>query len=166
MMVLPVQGLGGDGKRKKAKGKEGKDANSAEGVQVNLIVDPTMFGGIMNRDTEEGDKEANPALGQAGVGKRRRGLFEGLAMEEQWKAARKELKRLLFLDILCFLLWTALFVVILLGKRCPVGQFEGWCDGYNVATALAVFLVICYGFSVFFDVKDLHMSRVSPRSRT
>lgn len=125
MMVLPVQGLGGAPKSKKAKGKKkGKDADHTQGVQVNLIVDPSMFGNSRNNDIEAEDKEDTPVSGNAGP--KRRGLFEGLAMEEQWKLARKELKRLLLLDILSFLLWSILFVVILLGKHCPVGQFEGW----------------------------------------
>ena len=127
-MVLPVQGLSGPTKGKKAKGKKinGKDGSPAEGVQVNLIVDPSMFGGNRSHDADEEDKEGVTASGPTGTGRKRRGLLEGLAMEEQWMAARKELKRLLFLDILFFLLWSIVFVVILLGKRCPVGQFEGW----------------------------------------
>lgn len=40
------------------------------------------------------------------------------------------------------------------------------CDGYNVATALAAFIVITYGFSIFFDIKDIYASRASPRTRT
>ena len=47
MMVLPVQGLPGPG----GKGKKGKKGKKDEGgVQVNLIVDPAMFG----RDAERG----------------------------------------------------------------------------------------------------------------
>lgn len=124
-MVLPVQGLGNP-KDKKSKGKKKqKDSKGNEGVQVNLIVDPSMFGGLRG-DTEDDDKEDTSTPRQAGPRRKRRGLFEGLAMEEQWKYARKELKRFLFLDLLFFLLWGVVFVVILLGKRCPTGQFEGW----------------------------------------
>ena len=49
-MVLPVQGLPGGKPHKK--GKKGKGAQQG-GVQVNLIVDPSMFG----RDAERGRDE-------------------------------------------------------------------------------------------------------------
>ncbi|KLO18620.1 hypothetical protein SCHPADRAFT_844953 [Schizopora paradoxa] len=161
VMVLPVQGLPGSkpkkGKKDK-KGKKGKGDN--EGVQVNLIVDPSVFGGRRRNQDEESEEETEASGG------RRRGLFEGLAMEEKWKMARKRAKTRFFFDMLLFFLWGAEFTAILLGKRCPVGQFDGWCDGYNVATAFACLLTFAYGFSIFFGIKDLHSSRVSPRSRT
>ncbi|EJD05869.1 uncharacterized protein FOMMEDRAFT_139193 [Fomitiporia mediterranea MF3/22] len=167
MMVLPVQQLPGapGKKKKKKKGKKKGEDNDAGSVSVNLIVDPTMFGNFGRRDEE---KEDNDETGEAseGPGGRRRGLFEGLAMEQQWIEARKNLKRLLFFDIALTFIWGAELIVILLGKRCPVGQFEGWCDGYNVATALAAFLAVSFGFSGFFDIKDLHLSKASPRTRT
>jgi len=163
VMVLPVQGLPGSKKKKGKKDKNGKKGKGGdnEGVQVNLIVDPSLFGESRrgNHD-DESDEEAEPGGG------RRRGLFEGLAMEETWKVARKRVRTLFFFDMFLFFLWGAEFIAILLGKRCPVGQFDGWCDGYNVATALSCLLTFAYGFSIFFGIKDLHLSRVSPRSRT
>ncbi|KAI0819551.1 hypothetical protein BC628DRAFT_1332611 [Trametes gibbosa] len=173
MMVLPVQGLPG-GKR-----KNGKKGKGGDGVQVNLIVDPTMFG----RDSEQGraedggeDEEGSEALpgsyaGSTSGGRprrppRRRGIFAGLAMEEQWTKARKMLKWGTTVDVFAMLLWGVEFVVILLGKRCPVGGFEGWCDAYNLATAATCLLCLMFGLSIFFDVKDLHNSRMSPRTRT
>ena len=39
------------------------------------------------------------------------------------------------------------------------------CDGYNVGTASAFLLFLAFGFSIFFDVKDLHASKASPRTR-
>ena len=47
-------------------------------------------------------------------------------MEHQWKLARKHLKQIMFFDIAMFFLWGAEFIVILMGKRCPVGAFDGW----------------------------------------
>lgn len=119
-MVLPVQGLPGSKAKKGKKGKKGKKEKGGEGVQVNLIVDPTMFGGRRGNGNEESDEE-----GEA-MGGRRRGLFEGLAMEEGWKFARKRVKTRFFFDMVLFFLWGAEFIAILLGKRCPVGQFDGW----------------------------------------
>ncbi|OSD08583.1 hypothetical protein PYCCODRAFT_1448777 [Trametes coccinea BRFM310] len=177
MMVLPVQGMP-DGEPKK--GKKGKGGPPGQGVQVNLIVDPTMFGRDAERgrddDVEDDEDDASEALpgsfaGSSSTGRRkrfprRRGIFAGLAMEAQWQKARKVLKWNTTVDVFGMLLWGMEFVVILLGKRCPVGGFEGWCDAYNLATAAACFLCLAFGLSVFFDVKDLHASRMSPRTRT
>ncbi|KAI0005986.1 hypothetical protein BJV74DRAFT_880316 [Russula compacta] len=130
LTVLPVQGLQGDNK-KKTKGKKGKQEQG--NVQVNLIVDPTMFGSALRQDDEE---SANPdgyssSLSQARTSRRpkRRSIFEGLAIEEQWRAARKELKWMLFLDTVCFSLWSVEFIWILTRERCPPGGFNGWCVG-------------------------------------
>lgn len=126
MMVLPIQGLPGSAPKKgkkKGKGKKDKHGNSGEGVQVNLIVDPSAFG-LGGRREEDGTEE-DGSVGQRPKGKRK-GLFEGLAMEQQWKLARKHLKKIMFFDIAMFFLWGAEFIVILMGKRCPVGAFAGW----------------------------------------
>ena len=187
LAVLPVQGLPGE-KAKKKKGKKGKQERGD--VQVNLIVDPTMFGSMRPGDEESATlDELSTSFSQTGSGRpKRRTIFEGLAIEEEWKAARKELKQMLFLDTICFLLWSVEFVWILIRERCPPGSFNGWCVGgrswlrvkadihlnrfgarcnaYNVASAGACFLGIVFGISVFFDVKDLHQSRASPRTRT
>ena len=40
------------------------------------------------------------------------------------------------------------------------------CDAYNLGTASACLLCLMFGLSIFFDVKDLHASRASPRTRT
>ncbi|KAI0647329.1 hypothetical protein C8Q79DRAFT_958914 [Trametes meyenii] len=174
MMVLPVQGLPGGKKHKK--GKKGKGMQG-EGVQVNLIVDPSMFGRDPERGREAEDDEddasetlpgsyAGPSSAGPRRSPRRRGIFAGLAMEEQWLRARKMLKWGTTVDVLAMLLWGMEFVVVLLGKRCPVGAFEGWCDAYNLATAAACLLCLAFCLSIFFDVKDLHASRSSPRTRT
>jgi hypothetical protein len=161
LAVLPIQGLQGG----KKKGKKGKQEQG--NVQVNLIVDPTMFN---PRDDEE---SANPdehlsSSSQSGSGKRRkrRSVFEGLALEEDWKLARRDLKWMLFYDAAGLILWSVEFVWILIRERCPPGGFDGWCNAYNVGTAGSCFLGIAFGISVFFDVKDLHQSRISPRTRT
>lgn len=133
MMVLPVSSLPGGEKKKKKKGKKGQ---GGEGVQVNLIVDPTMFGRAPRQDDEEDDGTGHDEYsssvsfgGRSGGARRpkRRNVFEGLAMEEQWLKARKELKWLAFADCLFLLLWGVEFVWILIGERCPPGQYDGWC---------------------------------------
>lgn len=138
MMVLPVPGLPG-GKAKGKKGKKKGKGGGTEGVQVNLIVDPGMFGGGRGEEDyseEEGDDESEYTIpgsfGSRGRGRRRagrrrrRGVFAGLALEAQWKEARKRLKWNTAVDSVMLVVWGALFVYILLGKRCPSGSFDGW----------------------------------------
>lgn len=136
-MVLPVQNFPGG---KKKGGKKNKKGGQPGGdVQVNLIVDPGMFG-QNRREEEEEDDEGSEFGGVPGSyttssarrGKRkgppkRRSVFDGLALEAQWKEARKWLKWGMAVDVLAMVLWGAEFVLILLGKRCPPGQLEGWC---------------------------------------
>ncbi|KAH9966618.1 hypothetical protein BC827DRAFT_1124722 [Russula dissimulans] len=169
LAVLPVQGLSGDEKKKK-KGKKGKQEQG--NVQVNLIVDPTMFRSPLDQDDEEDanldEHSSSTRVSQSGTSRRpkRRSIFEGLAIEEQWRAARKELKWMLFSDIVFFFLWSVEFIWILIRERCPPGGFNGWCNAYNIAAAGTCLLGLVFGLGVFFDVKDLHQSRVSPRTRT
>lgn len=136
MMVLPVQGLPGDNKKKDKKGKKGKKGKHGGGggdVQVNLIVDPSMFmGSGKNEEYEsegdhdfEGSQVSSQRRGH-GQAQQRRGIFQGLAMESDWKVARKFVRRMLFVDIACFIAWGAVFALVLFGKRCPPGGFNGW----------------------------------------
>ncbi|EIN07182.1 hypothetical protein PUNSTDRAFT_104727 [Punctularia strigosozonata HHB-11173 SS5] len=184
MMVLPVQQLPGGGKAKKKGGKKGKKGADGQGVQVNLIVDPGMFGRAEESSSGEDEGDGMPGgydeFGSAhgsstsypGHKKRkrkrvrRRGVFAGLAMEEQWRVARKARKRMLCFDIAMGAVWACEFVYVLIGKRCPAGGYEGWCNAYNTATAASCLLAVAFGFSIFFEIKDLHASRASPRTRT
>jgi hypothetical protein len=140
MMVLPIQQGTGGSKGKKWKGnKRGKKSMNGPGgdVQVNLIVDPGMLQGQRDDGYPDeydqdgyGDNSSMPGTNARSIPQRRprprRSIFTGLAMEEQWRAARTVLKKVMFLDIVCALLWGAEFVLILMGKRCPSGGFEGW----------------------------------------
>jgi hypothetical protein len=143
MMVLPVQqGTTGDkGKKWNGRKKGKKGMGRPEGnVQVNLIVDPGMLQGQQdNRHADEYDdefdehssyspyaQENSPSPTPQRRTRPRRSIFAGLAMEEQWRIARSSLKKVMFFDIIFVVLWGAEFVMILLGKRCPSGSFEGW----------------------------------------
>jgi hypothetical protein len=141
MMVLPVGGQQGK------KGKKGKKSDGGrDSVQVNLIVDPGMFGG---GDRERDDREYDPradaddyesdaytipgtysnSRSSGGPRKRprpRRSIFASLAQENAWREARSWLKKLLLIDICGTIVWAGIFVFILLGKRCPSGAFGGW----------------------------------------
>lgn len=139
MMVLPVQGLPGGKKAMKTKGgKKGKKGQPPVGdVQVNLIVDPTMFSaGQQETESDEEEEDADWAGSMPGGfdssrRKRRRNaprrsVFAGLAMEEQWKWARGWTKKITAIDVAGMVTWGAVFVFILVGKRCPIGGFDGW----------------------------------------
>jgi hypothetical protein len=187
MMVLPIQGIPGGKKEKKKDKKKGKkgvnrEQGKQDNVQVNLIVDPYLF---RKEDDESEDGEWDDRTPKRKKRTpRRRSFFAGLALEEDWKQARAFTKKLSMVDIAGLTLWGAAFVFILIGKRCPSGGFEGWwvplvliscivnhifrcsrCNAYNVSSAAACLLSVAFGVSIFFDVKDLHASKLSPRTR-
>ena len=195
MMVLPVNN-GQTGKKKKKKGGKGQP-DPAGSVQVNLIVDPNMFGtgtgrsqrmpGRYDDEDDEDDSENGSTIPSSRRRERRRrrrdrdewdsgddrpsrpprrSVFAGLAMERMWRRERAELKKRIALDIVLTILWAGCFVMVLLGQRCPPGTLDGWCDAYNIATAGTSVLIVLFATSAFFDIKDLHQSKVSPRTRT
>jgi len=175
MMVLPIQRGTGGGKSPKGNGgKKGKKGGYGGDVQVNLIVDPGMLQSQQDERQDEDEYDEHSSMpgtyspGRSTPQRRprpRRSIFVGLAMEEKWRAARASLKKLMFFDIICVVLWGTEFVLILIGQRCPSGAFQGWCNAYNVASAGACLLFVAFGISVFFDIKDLHNSKASPRTR-
>jgi len=102
--------------------KKGKKNGKGSDVQVNLIVDPTMFQG---RNPDEGElSDSDEKLFSRRP--RRRGIVAGLAMEEDWKVGRSWLKKCTAFDCVGVVVWAVVFVFILIGKRCPTGGFEGW----------------------------------------
>lgn len=136
MTVLPIQQAMGGGKGKKGKGgKKAKKGMGGGDVQVNLIVDPGMLQpqqddrhNEYNQDRDDEESSVPGTYGQS-VSQprtRRRSIFAGLEMENQWRAARGLLKKLMFFDIVCAVLWGTEFMLILIGQRCPSGGFEGW----------------------------------------
>ncbi|KAF7323098.1 hypothetical protein HMN09_00089900 [Mycena chlorophos] len=177
MMVMPVSGLPGGKKPKKPKkGKKGMQMPGGLGdVQVNLIVDPNAFGrqeDDLDDTDEELDEAGMPGTYDPEAARRkrkrakRRSVFAGLAMEEAWKMARSWLKKVTAVDVLGLILWGGVFIFILIGKRCPSGQFDGWCNAYNTSTAAGCLLAVSFGVGIFFDVQDLAGSKLSPRTRT
>jgi len=182
--------MGGTNNKGKKGGKKGqgkKGQQPGQDVQVNLIVDPTAFqppgASDGESDDEYGTQDGSAVGGRKRRARRRRGLFEGLAMEEDWKRARSWAKKLAFIDVFGALIWGVVFVYLMIGQRCPAGEFGGWyvrtlcsfpviltcqprCNAYNVSTACACLLCVAFACSIFFDVQDLHASKQSPRTRT
>jgi hypothetical protein len=57
---------------------------------------------------------------------RRRGFMEGLALERAWARARSNHKVQMWSCAAGMILWAAVFGIVIIGKRCPSGGFEGW----------------------------------------
>ena len=153
-MVLPVQSLPSmnQANGSKKQGGNKKDKNNSRGaaidmasnVQVNLIVDPTMLGGGREVEEESDESEDEGGASHSGppsssvsargkqhkhrhrVRRRRRGFLEGIALETQWREARKQLRWTMMFDVHCVITWAVQFVTILRAQRCPVGGFDGW----------------------------------------
>jgi len=139
-MVLPVGGPPGKKNKKPKGGKKGKGKYGPQGqgdVQVNLIVDPNAF---QRPDADESDSEDDDDDSLEGSmpgsyerrkkrnrRRKRRGVFEGLKMEEEWRVARKWAKKVTMVDVAGLVFWSAAFVYIMTGKKCPSGMFDGWC---------------------------------------
>ncbi|KAG6851309.1 hypothetical protein H0H93_011745 [Arthromyces matolae] len=157
MMVLPIQHLPGGKKAKdKKNGKKGQPANGD--VQVNVIVDPEAFGN--HRDSDDDNDGTVPGDYKTRSHKaRRRSVFAGLAMEERWKEARAWARKVAIADAVLIFAWGAMFVFIMIGQRCPIGGFNGWCNAYNVSSAAACLLAFAFGVSTYFNVIDLNDSK-------
>ena len=116
--------------------------------------------------------------GQRNRGVRQRAGSTVLASEKVWKQARAVVKLWVMFDIAEVILWGATFAYILMGERCPNGQYEGWCvpiilvplhveayilfrcTAYNMSTGAACGLAVAFSVSAFFGIKDLHVSRM------
>lgn len=128
MMVLPINGRGGK-KPQKTKGPNKGRRGGHQDLQINLIVDPAAFQHpevSSSEDSEDDDGTKKTKQRRRRNHKKRRGLFEGLALEEQWLAARAWLRKMTMLDVAGLVIWGATFVFVLTGKRCPSGGFGGW----------------------------------------
>lgn len=140
MLMMPggLNSMGMMGKKGKKKSKG--DPQSGD-VHVNLIVDPRMFQHQQPEEEEEDDELDEPGddLASSVPGSytplrrprpkkkpRRRGFMEGLALERAWIRARANHKVQMWSCILGMILWGAVFVLVLMGKRCPSGAFMGW----------------------------------------
>ena len=62
-----------------------------------------------------------------------------------------------------YLFLTSLICEVMLTNSLSLRGYR--CNAYNVSSAAACFLCVAFGVSVFFDVKDLHACKVSPRTK-
>jgi hypothetical protein len=155
VLPVGTAGGGGGGaagsqpKKGGGKGRNDRGGARAGDVQVNLIVDPALFDRDRDEEPEadeyyeyeqpDSDAYTLPSSSSrrgGGGGARRRGgpppsrprrsIFIALAQESRWREARAWLKKLMIVDLCGVVLWGGLFVFILMGKRCPSGQYQGW----------------------------------------
>lgn len=175
LTMLPIQAINSDrkgNKARKAGRKKGLNAAGTVGdVQINLIMDPRVLNYPDSLPGENGSLDSRGLISDASSpqGARRtvrRSHWHGLAMERAWNMARSRLKRVIIYDALMFIIWCVEFGFVIIGPRCPIGGYLGWCDGFNIATASTAFLILLFALSLFFDVRDLMVSKISPRERT
>lgn len=146
-MLLPMGGPGKKGKKGKMKGQQGMPG----GFQVNLVVDPRAFQAANNPSSKKkkkkkrsSKKKAKRKLGTAEEldsssssssdsseeeedETRRPSFVEVMAQRERRAWARKWIVRMVWFDVLMGLGWGVVFgVVMVMGKKCPVGGYAGW----------------------------------------
>ncbi|PWN50364.1 hypothetical protein IE53DRAFT_387342 [Violaceomyces palustris] len=168
-MVIPIIGGGVGGKKGFLRGGgKGSKAGAPPPTTVNLIVDPTLLGLAKVKGTEETEEEQDPTILP---NKRKRksskpgGLLETLQRQDQWRHQRQTLRLLTIWDsFLSLLLLSAFGVCVALGKPCPVGAFQGWCDLYNSSLALTLLAACSCLLAVWRGLVDRKQSRRIPFS--
>ena len=135
---------------------------------------------LLGRDDNETDDDRTHDTGPMWEkrGLRRRAGSTVLVSEEDLKQVRAIVKVWVMFDMAGLILWSVAFAYILTGKRCPNGQYEGWCvpvilvplyagvyilfrcTAYNMSTGAACGLAVAFSVSAFFGIKDLHVSRM------
>ncbi|KAG9102013.1 hypothetical protein FRC06_002407 [Ceratobasidium sp. 370] len=153
-MVLPISHhrAGGRG-RKGKKHRKGEDS-----VQVNLIVNPSIF--------SSGKRENNLAPGVPWSEQQATdssGVFTSFERERARLSARKGLWWALGLDVLGAVVWAVAFVLAMIAPKCPVGGYNGWCDAYNGGVACACIGSVLFVTSAVLVGRDLMASRKSER---
>ncbi|CAE6480698.1 unnamed protein product [Rhizoctonia solani] len=91
------------------------------------------------------------------------GVFTSYEREKARLAARKGLWWALGLDVLGALAWGTGFVLAMVGPRCPVGGYSGWCDAFNGAVACSCIGCVLFIVSGVLVGRDLVASRGSDR---
>jgi len=142
-MVLPIS-------RHRANSKKNKQSS----VQVNLIVDPSYF---------SPKHEITPGVPWSEQQKSNAGVFTSYERERARLSARKGLWWALGLDVLGALVWGTAFVLAMVGPKCPVGGYSGWCDAFNGAVACACIGCALFVVSGVLVGRDLMVSRRSDR---
>ncbi|KAL7416927.1 hypothetical protein BDY24DRAFT_412407 [Mrakia frigida] len=168
-MLLPMGGQGG---------KKGKKGQMPGGFQVNLVVDPRAFqvapvkkkkkkktkrskkrkSGTVEELASSSSSSSEDSSSDEEDETRRLSFGEVMAQRERRAWARKWIVRMVWFDVVQGLGWGTVFgVVMVTGEKCPVGEFEGWCECYNSATAGSVLLCLCFLTSFVFGIQDARL---------
>lgn len=150
-MVLPISRHRPGGKKNK-KHRKGDDS-----VQVNLIVDPSMFSPKRESNLTPGVPWSEQQASNSS------GVFTSFEREKARLSARKGLWWALGLDVLGAVVWCVAFVLAMIGPRCPAGGYSGWCDAYNGAVSCACIGSVIFLVSAVLVGRDLVSSRRSER---
>jgi hypothetical protein len=179
-MIIPVlSGTPQNASKGFGFGKRGRKARMMQQQQaptVNLIVDPALLGERAGRrpkrrgddECDENDDECDERLpGDARRSSRRKngiGVLGNIQMQRRWMIARKQVKLITVWDAILCVMWVAASIVALgLGKSCPTGAGNGWCNYYNGAISCGVILAVLLVVALYFDYRDLQVSKKPPR---
>lgn len=177
-MVIPVLSGGPQTKRgRMGRGKRGRMGAMQAAPVVNLIVDPVLLGGDSRKkkrrgaepdsEDEDEDDERERLPGDARRSARRRnglGVFGNMQLQRRWQLARKTLKVRTALDAVLFVAWIACSVIALgMGKACPPGAGNGWCNYFNAAIACGVIQAVWLLAALYLDYRGLSVSKAPPR---
>ena len=153
----------------------GKKKQMQQGPCVNLIVDPALLGkGVDDSDTDTGDDDDDEALPSEERRRKKRkskkrrqlGMLANMKRQARWRVARSSLRWDCGWDVVLCLLWGAAAVMALIvGKKCPSGTAEGWCNLYNGAIACSVVATVLFLVAIYCDVVGLRASRAPPKGR-
>ncbi|KAJ1601057.1 hypothetical protein NDA14_006562 [Ustilago hordei] len=176
-MVIPVMSGGGGPGGKPSKGMFGKKkAMGTQGTTVNLIVDPALLGGGKRSSDPDLSSDSDSDESLRGDDRRRRrrkkkraaklGMLGNMKLQARWRVARTSLKWHSAWDCVLCLMWGAASLMALgVGKKCPSGTAEGWCNLYNGAIACAVIATVLWLVAIYCDVVGLRVSKMPPKAR-
>ncbi|KAJ9477620.1 hypothetical protein PHBOTO_001181 [Pseudozyma hubeiensis] len=167
--ILPAGNAGGNGKP----GMFGKKSRTQQAPMVNLIVDPKLLGGRADESDTDTDDDEETASGEDRRRKKRKakkrkqlGVLANMKQQARWHIARKSLKWDCGWDVVLCLLWgTAAVMALVVGRKCPAGTGEGWCNLYNGAIACSVMATLLFLVAIYCDVVALRVSKAPPCSR-
>ncbi|SPO21768.1 uncharacterized protein UTRI_01256_B [Ustilago trichophora] len=174
-MVIPIMTGGGAGAKGGPGmfGKKNKKAMMQQGTTVNLIVDPSLLGKRTADDSDSDTDDDETLPGEERRRKKRKGkkrqklgMLGNMKLQARWRVARSSLKWDCAWDVVLCLLWGAAAVLTLgVGKKCPSGSAEGWCNLYNGAIACSIVATLLFMVAIYCDVVGLRASKSPPKAR-
>lgn len=172
-MVVPIMATGGGGAGGGKPGMFGKKNKMQPAPCVNLIVDPSLLGKHADESDSETDdddddepspNEERRRKKRKGKKRRKLGMLATMKLQARWRLARTSLKWDCGWDVVLCLLWgTAAVMALGVGKKCPSGTAEGWCNLYNGAIACSVVATLLFLVAIYCDVVGLRASRAPPK---